>query len=185
MPSEAEWEYACRAGRQQNFCGSDDVFDIGWVNRVEPEHQHEVASKAANAWGLYDMSGSIWQWVADVYHDNYVGAPNNGSAWTALSMDDDELLQKEIDTVIRAAQKGRISQIEAAFAIERLRYDATAKYRHGVPLKSEAIASRVLRGGSWRFSKEFSRATYRLAGEPGNWYYGNGFRVAATLPKGR
>ncbi len=44
------------------------------------------------------------------------------------------------------------------------------------------IAARVLRGGSWRFSENFARATYRLAGEPGNWYYGNGFRVAASIP---
>ncbi|MDH5218790.1 MAG: formylglycine-generating enzyme family protein [Gammaproteobacteria bacterium] len=182
MPSESEWEYACHAGRYQQFCGSDNINDVGWVNRAETEHQHEVASKSPNAWGLYDMSGSIWQWVEDVYHDNYVGAPTNGSAWTTLSMDANELLQQEVDLVELAVRQGKIKKIEAAFAVERLQYDAGEKERHGSTLKSEAIAARVLRGGSWRFGTEFSRARYRLAGEPGNWYYGNGFRVAASIP---
>jgi len=182
MPSEAEWEYACRAGKKQKFCGSDNVFDVGWVNRNESDHQHEVASKKANAWGLYDMSGSIWQWVEDVYHDNYVGAPSDGSAWTTLSMDANVVLQRAISQVESSMAKRTTSEIEGALTIERLNYDARSKERRGVPLKSEAIASRVLRGGSWRFSEAFSQATYRLAGEPGNWYYGNGFRIAATLP---
>ncbi len=182
MPSEAEWEYACRAGHQQRYCGSNNVDDVGRVNRAENEHQHEVASKAPNAWGLYDMSGSIWQWVEDVYHDSYVGAPIDGSAWTALSLDANELLLQKIDDVAKLAAEGHILTIEAALTVARLKYDSGAKFRRGLPLKSEAIASRVLRGGSWRFTAEFSRATYRLAGEPGNWYYGNGFRIAATLP---
>jgi len=182
MPSEAEWEYACRAGRQQHYCGSDNVYDVGWVNRKESEHQHEVASKAPNAWGLYDMSGSIWQWVEDVYHDNYVSAPTDGSAWEVLSLGTNELLRQEIDAISKSAAEGQMLKIEAALTIARLKYDAGAKRRRSGLLKSETIAARVLRGGSWRFSAEFSRATYRLAGEPGNWYYGNGFRVAATLP---
>ncbi len=182
MPSEAEWEYACRAGGKQRYCGSDNVFDIGWVNREGTENQREVASKAPNAWGVYGMSGSIWQWVEDVYHDNYVGAPTDGSAWNALSMDDDEILQREIEAVGQSARKGKIKKVEAALTIERLRYDAGIKDRRGGQLKSETLAARVLRGGSWRFSENFARATYRLAGEPGNWYYGNGFRVAASIP---
>jgi len=182
MPSEAEWEYACRAGRQQRYCGSDNVYDVGWVNRKESEHQHEVASKAPNAWGLYDMSGSIWQWVEDIYHDNYIGAPTDGSAWTVLSMEANELLKREIDAVSQSAAEGHLLKIEAALTIARLKYDAGAKHGRSGPLKSETIAARVLRGGSWRFSREFARATYRLAGEPGNWYYGNGFRLAANLP---
>ncbi|MDH5546174.1 MAG: formylglycine-generating enzyme family protein [Gammaproteobacteria bacterium] len=182
MPSEAEWEYACRAGKKQTYCGSDNVFDVGWVNRKESEHQHDVATKAANAWGLYDMSGSIWQWVEDVYHDNYVGAPLDGSAWNSLSPDEDVVLQQDIAQVETLAKKGKLSKTEAALTVERLRYDAGAKYRRGVPIKSETVAARVLRGGSWRFAADFSRSTYRLAGEPGNWYYGNGFRIAASKP---
>jgi len=182
MPSEAEWEYACRAGSQQRFCGSDNVHEVGWVNRDESQNQSEVASKAPNAWGLYDMSGSIWQWVEDVYHYSYAGAPTDGSAWTALRLESEEMLQREIDNLEQSFENGLIKKIEATLSAERLRFDAGVKARHAKQLKSETIAARVLRGGSWRFSEDFSRATYRLAGEPGNWYYGNGFRIAASLP---
>ncbi len=182
MPSEAEWEYACRAGGTQRYCGSDDVLDVGWVNRDETENQREVASKAPNAWGLYDMSGSIWQWVEDVYHTSYVGAPTDGSAWTALRLDSEEILQREIDALLQAVEQGEMTKTEAALSIERLRFDAGMKARRGAQIKNQTIAARVLRGGSWRFSEDFARATYRLAGEPGNWYYGNGFRIAASLP---
>jgi len=180
MPSEAEWEYACRAGNKQRYCGSDNVLDVGWVNRDKTENQREVTSKAPNAWGLYGMSGSVWQWVEDVYHDNYFGAPTDGSAWKAFSMNNNEILQQKIKTVVQSADT---QSIETALTIERLRYDAGIKDRRGgVRIKSDNVAARVLRGGSWRFSENFARSTYRLAGEPGNWYYGNGFRIAASLP---
>lgn len=182
MPSEAEWEYACRAGQEQRFCGSNSMLDVGWADRTDTQNQKNVASKNPNAWGLYDMSGSIWQWVEDVYHDSYIGAPSDGSAWTELATGSDDILQKEIDTLKAAAENGQMKKVEAALIIERLNYDAGVKERAGSKQKSENVAARVLRGGSWRFSENFSRATYRLAGEPGNWYYGNGFRVAASLP---
>ena len=182
MPSEAEWEYACRAGGNWRYCGSDNVLDVGWVNRNETQNQQRVASKAPNAWGLYDMSGSIWQWVEDVYHDSYIGAPTDGRAWIGLGVDDDEVLQEKIDAINQAVIKGEMKKIEAALMIERMRFDAGAKERGTTQLKSENSAARVLRGGSWRFTENFARATYRLAGEPGNWYYGNGFRIAASMP---
>jgi len=182
MPSEAEWEYACQAGNKQRYCGSDNIFDVGWVNRNETESPREVTSKSPNAWGLYGMSGSVWQWVEDVYHDNYFGAPIDGSAWKELSMDDDEILQQKIKAVVQAADDEQKEKVETALTIERLRYDAGITDRRSAQTKSENVATRVLRGGSWRFSENFARSTYRLAGEPGNWYYGNGFRVAASLP---
>ena len=182
MPSEAEWEYACRAGSRQLYCGSDDIDEVGWANRDGVENPSVVETKAPNAWGLYGMSGSIWQWVEDVYHDSYVGAPTDGSAWTSLSVDGDDLLQQDIKALKQSAEKGEMERIDAALTIERLRYDAGIKERLGSRLKSESFAARVLRGGSWRFGENFARATYRLAGEPGNWYYRNGFRVAASLP---
>ncbi|TPW10363.1 MAG: hypothetical protein FD130_2242, partial [Halothiobacillaceae bacterium] len=161
---------------------SDNVLDVGWVNRNETQNQQRVASKAPNAWGLYDMSGSIWQWVEDVYHDSYIGAPTDGRAWIGLGVDDDEVLQEKIDAINQAVIKGEMKKIEAALMIERMRFDAGAKERGTTQLKSENSAARVLRGGSWRFTENFARATYRLAGEPGNWYYGNGFRIAASMP---
>ncbi|MFY9259823.1 MAG: formylglycine-generating enzyme family protein [Gallionella sp.] len=81
LPSEAEWEYACRAGGNDTYCGSDNLNAVGWYDRNSSDHQHSVGQKQANAWGLYDMSGNALEWVQDGYHDNYNGAPSNGAAW--------------------------------------------------------------------------------------------------------
>jgi formylglycine-generating enzyme required for sulfatase activity len=80
--SEAEWEYACRAGTETRYCFGDTItakqanFD-GKVGKTT-----EVGSYPANPWGLYDMHGNVWEWVEDVWHDDYNGAPDDGRAWT-------------------------------------------------------------------------------------------------------
>ena len=85
LPTEAEWEYACRAGAQQEYCGSDNADKVAWNSFNSGSFffntPHPVATKKANAFGLYDMSGNVWEWVEDNYHDNYTGAPVDGSAW--------------------------------------------------------------------------------------------------------
>jgi len=78
LPSESEWEYACRAGGRSEYCGSDDVSSVSW-NRTDKTHP--VGLKQANAFGLHDMSGNVWEWVEDTWHESYKGAPNNGTAW--------------------------------------------------------------------------------------------------------
>lgn len=82
LPSEAEWEYACRAGSRQTYCGSDSIDDVAWYNGNSGGKTHPVADKQANAWGLYDMTGNVWEWVEDCWHGTYNGAPTDGSAWT-------------------------------------------------------------------------------------------------------
>jgi formylglycine-generating enzyme required for sulfatase activity len=87
LPNEAEWEYACRAGGRQEYCGSDDINSVAWYGAYatpvgnSAQTTNPVATKQANAFGLYDMSGNVWEWVEDSYHDNYNGAPTDGSAW--------------------------------------------------------------------------------------------------------
>lgn len=81
LPSEAEWEYACRAGGKHQYCGGDNMNEVAWYGGTFRNPTHPVASKQANAFGLYDMTGNVCEWVEDSYHDNYNGAPVDGSAW--------------------------------------------------------------------------------------------------------
>jgi formylglycine-generating enzyme required for sulfatase activity len=154
LPTEAEWEYACRAGTttalyngpltiegERNgpeldaiawYGGNSGVdyeggFDSsGWPEK-QYDHQragtHPVRQKEPNAWGLYDMLGNVWEWCEDVWHDNYEGAPSDGTAWGG---------------------KGR---------------------------------DRVLRGGSWAPLARYCRCAYRFSWEPGSRLVSLGFRL--------
>lgn len=85
LPSEAEWEYACRAGTDTNYPTGDDTVAlgrVGWYKDNSGLVHHPVALREPNAWGLYDMNGNASEWVEDWWHDNYVGAPTDGSVWS-------------------------------------------------------------------------------------------------------
>jgi formylglycine-generating enzyme required for sulfatase activity len=82
LPSEAEWEYACRAGTSGDFYA--DVDDIGWYGSNSGKKVHAVGGKQPNAFGLYDMSGNVFEWCKDWWHPNYNGAPTDGSAWLSM-----------------------------------------------------------------------------------------------------
>jgi formylglycine-generating enzyme required for sulfatase activity len=81
LPTESKWEYACRAGEQIEYCGSDKVDSVAWYDQNSDKTTHPAAAKQANAFGLYDMSGNVGEWIEDIYHDDYRSAPSDGSAW--------------------------------------------------------------------------------------------------------
>ena len=74
LPTEAEWEYACRSGgKDQEYAGGSDVGSVGWYDDNSGSKTHPVGGKAANGLGLYDMSGNVWEWVQDVYASDAYG----------------------------------------------------------------------------------------------------------------
>ena len=97
LPTESEWEYACRSGgkHDEHFCGDNDLNRVAWFGEKFENGHHPVGSKAANRLGLYDMSGNVWEWVADAHAPysketvtNYVNTEqtspmrvNRGGSW--------------------------------------------------------------------------------------------------------
>ncbi|MDD2882848.1 MAG: formylglycine-generating enzyme family protein [Rhodoferax sp.] len=89
LPSEAEWEYACRAGSTGKWCFGDDESEFqqyAWYDENSGDETHPVGKKKANGFGLYDMHGNVWEWCEDLWHPDYSGAPTTGQIWTDSSM---------------------------------------------------------------------------------------------------
>jgi len=135
LPSEAEWEYACRAGTTTPFhFGETITTDLanyrgtGWnlgditysgnygagPKGEYREKTTEVGSFPANAFGLYDMHGNVWEWCQDHWHDNYAGAPTDGSAWLSANEGANRLLRggswSNYPGSCRSAYRGRLAR---------------------------------------------------------------------------
>jgi formylglycine-generating enzyme required for sulfatase activity len=112
LPTEAEWEYACRAGSTTPFhCGETittdlanyrgtDHQELNWsgaygrgTNGIYREQTTPVDTFPPNAFGLYDMHGNVWEWCLDHWHSNYQGAPTDGSAWLSDDKNASRLLR--------------------------------------------------------------------------------------------
>jgi formylglycine-generating enzyme required for sulfatase activity len=112
LPSEAEWEYACRAGTTTPFHFGETItselanyranytYGAGVKGTYREETTVVGSFKVANAFGLYDMHGNVWEWCLDDWHDNYEGAPTDGSPWFNDN-DNNNLSQKQGNALLR------------------------------------------------------------------------------------
>ena len=84
LPSEAEWEYAARAGSQTAYSFGDNEGELGrfgWFNQNSKSTTHPVGEKQVNSFGLHDMHGNVWEWTQDCWNGDYTNVPADGSAW--------------------------------------------------------------------------------------------------------
>jgi formylglycine-generating enzyme required for sulfatase activity len=155
LPSEAEWEYACRAGTKTPFYFGDTIstdlanYDGNYVYGNGKKGQYrkettEVRRFGANNFGLYDMHGNVLEWCLDPWHLNYTGAPNDGSVWDENNNDN--------------RYQNILSNIEVFTKDSR---------------------THVLCGGSWHYAPQYCRSAYRVNGGLGYSYVG--FRPAFSF----
>ncbi|MEI7842864.1 MAG: SUMF1/EgtB/PvdO family nonheme iron enzyme, partial [Gallionellaceae bacterium] len=111
LPTEAEWEYACYGGSQTEYCGSNDINAVAWYKENSNSATHPVGQKQANGYGLYDMSGNLWQWMENKYDDKNDWRALRGGSWSyepqyvrAASRGSDEPTGRSDDSGFRLAR---------------------------------------------------------------------------------
>ena len=189
LPSEAEWEYACRAGGRQEYCGSDAIDSVAWHGALigsgnSEGKPHPVGQKQANHFGLHDMSGNVAEWVEDCYHAHYDGGPVDGSAWitseggrTAVQGTDANAKAKGKDPAAKLKGKDPAAKAAAAKAAAEA---ASARERERERERDEC-KNRVLRGGSWLSWPQHTGSAYRLPLPPDHRSSSYGFRPVWSL----
>ena len=105
LPSEAQWEYACRAGTTSPYAFGTTLSQL--QANVASSGTTKVASFPANAWGLHDMHGNVYEWCLDHWHRGYEGAPADGSAWLSTTEQQDQSTTKTVNDGIDDLQ-GRL-----------------------------------------------------------------------------
>ena len=163
LPTEAEWEYACRAGTTTPFhfgktitsdlanYNGEKVYGFGGKGKSRLETSSVGSFQVANAFGLYDMHGNVWEWCSDPWHDNYDNAPSDSSIWENDSNEDTAIYE----------QDGTISQTNSRENLADNGY-------------------RVLRGGSWGNDPWDCRSACRLKDLPSTEYSDYGFRIVCS-----
>jgi len=120
LPSEAEWEYAARAGTTTEWSFGNDATKLGnyaWYGGNSGSKTRAVGQKLPNAFGLFDMHGNVWEWTQDCWHENYAGAPKDGGAWTASCSGDFRVIRGgwswySESTEFRSANRGRYVSVD-------------------------------------------------------------------------
>ncbi len=131
LPTEAEWEYACRAGRKTAFSfgeESDSLGDFAWFAGNSGGKTRAVGEKKPNAWGLYDMHGNVWEWCSDWYSEYPKGAVSDPAG--------------PIESSLRV-HRGGCWDFEAAFCRSARRSGDLPSYRLGPSLRDDGIGFRV------------------------------------------
>jgi formylglycine-generating enzyme required for sulfatase activity len=138
LPTEAEWEYACRAGTTGDYAG--DLDSMAWYGLEKAnETTHPVGQKKPNAWGLYDMHGNVWEWCQDWYGDKYYASSPSANP--------------------RGPKKNLQSSPSGSFP----RTPNPPDY----PQTHEKDSGRVFRGGAWGNGASSCRSASRDSFEPG------------------
>ncbi len=159
LPSEAEWEYACRAGTTTPFHFGETItgelanYDATSTYANEPAGENPgktipVKSFSPNAFGLYDMHGQVWEWCADPWHENYEAAPKDSRVW-----DEKNKNKNHYQNILES-----------------------------IDLLLKDDRDRVMRGGSWFYNPDFCRSACRDGNYPVVRNILNGFRVACGVP---
>ena len=81
LPTEAQWEYACRAGTSGAYAGTGNLDDMGWYDKNSGRRAHPVGEKQANDFGLHDMHGNVWEWCKDLYEWGPESRMLRGGGW--------------------------------------------------------------------------------------------------------
>ncbi len=85
LPTEAEWKHACDGGLAQEYCGSNNLDAVGWYDKNSGDMTHPVGQKQANGYGLYDMTGNVWEWVQDCWEEDCSVRVLRGGSWIGAS----------------------------------------------------------------------------------------------------
>ncbi|CAD5980691.1 Formylglycine-generating enzyme [Planktothrix tepida] len=160
LPSEAQWEYACRAGTTTPFYFGETItsdlanYDGNYTYADEPKGKYReettpVGEFPPNAFGLYDLHGNVWEWCADPWHGNYEGAPTQGEVWDEQNNNDNRYQIYNVENLTKLLSSNQ---------------------------------NRVIRGGSWYDNPWYCRGAYRnrLGPDSRNRYFG--FRVVSLPP---
>jgi len=160
LPSEAQWEYACRAGTTTPFYFGETLTSdlanyrgtVTYANEPTGKYREEttpVGQFPPNAFGLYDLHGNVWEWCADPWHKNYQGAPTQGEVWDQQNENDNRYQTYNIENLVNLLSSNE---------------------------------GRVLRGGSWDDDPWYCRCAYRYRFEPDGRFSVYGFRVVSLPP---